>query len=132
MASKKNLSSEIVYKASLSSGAGGQHVNKVNTKVELRFHILNSAYLSEQEKEILTQKLINKINNEGFLVISSQTERSQLLNKEKVTEKFYKLIEKALIIPKKRKPTKPTRAAIEERIKAKKLISEKKDLRKKI
>ena len=129
---KKDLSSEITYKASLSSGAGGQHVNKVNTKVELRFHIADSNILSEEEKDTLTQKLSGKMNKEGYLILTSQTERSQLLNREKVTEKFYNLIQKALTPPKKRKPTKPTPQSVEKRLNEKKKVSEKKELRKKI
>ena len=128
----KDLSSEFIYKASLSSGAGGQHVNKVNTKVELRFHIFNSKILSESEKEILINKLSKKINKEGYIVLSTQTERSQLLNKEKVTDKCYKLIHKALIPKKQRRTTKPTAHSIEKRLEEKKKISEKKQLRKKM
>lgn len=121
---------ELVFTSSRSSGPGGQHVNKVSTKVELRFHIPNSDLLNDEEKDILLIKLKNKINNEGELIIVSQDERSQLKNKEKVIEKFYELLQKALIPPKKRKPTKPTQASKEKRLEKKRIIADKKEKRK--
>jgi len=128
---KISFESEILFSASRSSGPGGQNVNKVSTKVELRFNIPNSNLLSDTEKEILLEKLKNKINNEGDLILVSQEGRSQLKNKEKVLEKFYELIEKTLTPPKKRKPTKPTQASKKKRLEGKKLVSEKKSQRKK-
>ncbi len=127
----ENFEREILFNPSRSSGPGGQHINKVSTKIELRFHIPNSELLTEEEKAILLQKLKNKINKEGELIIVSQEERSQLKNKEKALEKFYEIIEKALTPPKKRKPTKPTQASKEKRLEEKKLVSEKKSQRKK-
>jgi ribosome-associated protein len=106
-------------------------VNKVNTKVELRFSITNSQLFTLEEKETLLLKLVNKINNDGELIIVSQTERSQFKNKEKTIEKFYALIEKALTPRKKRKPTKPSAAAKAKRLEAKRIKSEKKVSRKK-
>jgi ribosome-associated protein len=105
---KRNLENEFVFSASRSGGPGGQNVNKVSTKVELRFNISASTAFSEQEKEILFRKLKNKINKEGELLIVSQSERSQFLNKQVATEKFYILISKALTVPKYRRATKPT------------------------
>jgi ribosome-associated protein len=125
----RNLDNELIYSASRSSGAGGQNVNKVNTRVELRIHIATSALLTDDEKAILAQKLANRINNEGFMILSSQTERSQLANKEKVTERFYLLVEKALIPQKARKATKPTKASKEKRLDSKRKVSEKKSSR---
>ncbi|MCD4790284.1 MAG: aminoacyl-tRNA hydrolase [Bacteroidales bacterium] len=119
-----------MFTSSRSSGPGGQHVNKVSTKVELRFHIPNSGLLNDEEKDILLIKLKNKINSEGELIIVSQDERSQLKNKEKVIEKFYELLQKALIPPKKRKPTKPTQASKEKRLEKKRIIADKKEKRK--
>jgi len=128
---KFSFESEITFSASRSSGPGGQNVNKVSTKVELRFNIPNSNLISDSEKEILLEKLKNKISNEGDLILVSQEERSQLKNKEKVLEKFYELIDDALTPPKKRKPTKPSKASIEKRLEGKKIVSGKKTQRKK-
>ncbi|MBC8488145.1 MAG: aminoacyl-tRNA hydrolase [Bacteroidetes bacterium] len=121
---------ELVFTSSRSSGPGGQHVNKVSTKVELRFHIPNSGLLNDEEKDILLIKLKNKINSEGELIIVSQDDRSQLKNKEKAIEKFYELLQKALTPPKKRKPTKPTPASKEKRLEKKRIIADKKEKRK--
>ncbi|PIQ26122.1 MAG: aminoacyl-tRNA hydrolase [Bacteroidetes bacterium CG18_big_fil_WC_8_21_14_2_50_41_14] len=127
---RRDFSPEWTFSASRSSGPGGQNVNKVSSKMELRFHIMDSSLLSESEKEMLTEKLANKINNEGFLVLTCQTSRSQLANKEEVIEKFYALIAKALKPRKKRVPTKPGKGSIERKLKEKKRIAEKKQLRK--
>ena len=127
----RNLETELTFSASRSGGPGGQNVNKVNTKIELRFHVQNSALLSEEEKQRIEQKLANRINSEGELLIVSQTERSQLKNKEESIERFYELLTKALQPVKKRKATKPTKASVEARIKQKKQKSEIKGLRKK-
>ena len=121
---------EFIFSASRSSGPGGQNVNKVNTKIELRFKIPDSALLSDSEKEILMEKLKNRINSEGELIIVSQDERSQLKNKENAIIKFYQLLQNALTPPKKRKPTKPSMASRHRRLEAKKILSEKKQDRK--
>ena len=105
---RRNLENEFVYSTSRSGGPGGQNVNKVSTKVELRFSLLSTSFLSETEKEITFKKLKNKINKEGELLIVSQSERTQLLNKKAVTEKFYDLVSKALTLPLKRRSTRPT------------------------
>ena len=126
---EKDFSKELIYKASRSGGAGGQNVNKVSTKVELSFDVLNSATLSEEEKGVMMDKLSAKINQEGVLKITSQTERTQLGNKEVVTEKFYKLLQKACTKKKKRIPTKISKAAKEKRLTDKKLQSQKKEER---
>ncbi|MBE3085880.1 MAG: aminoacyl-tRNA hydrolase [Bacteroidetes bacterium] len=105
---RRNLENEFVYSSSRSGGPGGQNVNKVSTKVELRFSLLSTSFLSETEKEITFKKLKNKINKEGELLIVSQSERTQLLNKKAVTEKFYDLVSKALTLPLKRRSTRPT------------------------
>lgn len=117
---------------SRSSGPGGQNVNKVNSRVELRFNIINCDLLSENEKEIILEKLANKINNENELIIVRQTERSQLQNKDKAIEAFYTLLEKALTPKKKRIKSKPSKASIQKRLDEKKKNSEKKILRKKL
>jgi ribosome-associated protein len=104
----RNFENEFVYSTSRSSGPGGQHVNKVSTKVELRFSVLLTLQFSETEKELLFKKLKNKINNEGELILISQSGRTQLTNRKLVTEKFYELVSRALTLPIKRKSTKPT------------------------
>lgn len=126
---EKDLSGELIYSSSRSSGPGGQNVNKVNTRIELRFNLPGSASLNEEEKTKIQSVLGNRINKEGFLILVSQTERSQLANKKKVTERFYKLLQKALTPVKRRKPTRPTLASKERRIESKKLQSRKKTLR---
>lgn len=126
------LISECRFAASRSGGPGGQNVNKVNTKVELRFNVYGSEALTEEQKNLLASKLTNRINIENEIVLTSSTERSQLKNKINVTAKFIKLVTNALTPAKKRKRTKPTEASKQKRLKNKKMHSEKKQLRKKI
>jgi ribosome-associated protein len=130
MLNDRDFSSELHFSASRSSGPGGQNVNKVNTKVELRFDIASSNLLSDEEKILLLEKLAKKINSDSELILVSQTERSQIKNKEKVIEKFYSLLIRALTPRKKRKPTKPSQASKEERLEEKRKQAEKKERRK--
>ena len=111
------------------SGPGGQNVNKVETKVQLKFDVNNSLILSEEEKLTLLQKVSNKIDQEGYLHLSSQEKRSQIQNKELVVRKFYDLLRTAFHKKKLRKATKPSKGAIEDRLKSKKAQSEKKSNR---
>ena len=116
----RHFENELVYSTSRSGGPGGQNVNKVSTKVELRFNLLSTFLFSESEKEIINKKLKNKINKEGELILVSQSERTQLMNKKVVTEKFYELVSKALTIPVKRRATQPTITSKFKRLEGKK------------
>ncbi len=130
--SEKELQKECIILTSRSSGAGGQNVNKVNTKVELRFHIDSSILLSPDEKALLHIKLASRINQEGYLIIQAQAFRSQLKNREDALRKLAALIRKALLRVKKRKKTKPTATSRQKRIETKRLHSSKKENRRKI
>ncbi len=121
---------EFRFNTSRSSGPGGQHANKVETSVELRFDVQNSELLNQEEKERLLEKLSSKITKEGELIITAESKRSQVKNKEIAVEKFYTTLEKALKKRKKRKPTKPTKAAKEKRLQKKKKRADIKSKRK--
>jgi ribosome-associated protein len=129
--SEKKFEAALFFKTSRSSGKGGQNVNKVETKVELNFDVLNSEILNEEEREILMKKLEKKINKAGILKIVVETERSQLFNKHLAIAKFYELLEKSLKKKKKRIASKPSKGSKEKRLEQKKVHSEKKILRRK-
>ncbi|MBG0858671.1 MAG: aminoacyl-tRNA hydrolase [Bacteroidales bacterium] len=122
--------SELRFSASRSGGPGGQNVNKVNTKVELRFNVNNSTYLTEPEKEKILYALKNRITAEGDLLIVSQSERTQQGNRKRSEEKFFKLLASVLTINPERKATAPTKASRIERLGEKKQRSMIKKLRK--
>jgi ribosome-associated protein len=121
--SERNFINEFVFQATRSSGPGGQNVNKVSSKVELRFKVSESQFLSEEEKLIVAEKLGNKMNKLGEIILVAQADRSQLKNKEKVIRKFYLLLERALLPPRKRYKTRPTKASIERRLESKRVVS---------
>ena len=123
---KRDFTSELEIKTTRSSGPGGQNVNKVNTKIVLRFNVLNSQLLSSNEKQLIIAKLKHKLSTDLELIISNQESRSQLKNKEKAIEQFYKLMALALTLPKKRVATKRTKASVERRLSSKKQQSLKK------
>ena len=125
----RNFESEFTFATSRSSGPGGQNVNKVNTKVELRFSVKNSTLLSDFEKHKIQRLLKNRITSDGYLIIISQSERSQLKNKEKAIERFYQLIGIALKPVKKRKTTTQPQSSVEKRLRLKKEKSQRKALR---
>ena len=122
---------ELTYRTSRSSGAGGQHVNKTETKVEVLFDVMASSGLSDDEKLLVSSKLANRINEEGVLAVHSQKSRSQLDNKGNAIEKLQHLLVKAITPVTKRIRTKPDKGAIEERLAEKKIQAEKKIARKK-
>jgi len=126
----RDIFRELKYSATRSSGAGGQNVNKVNTRVELRFSINDSKALAEDEKSTILTNLSSRISSTGELVITSQTERSQYRNKVKVTERFYKIIAKALKKPPERLPSQISKATEMNRMKNKIMLSQKKQERK--
>lgn len=127
---KEKLLTEVQVSASRSSGPGGQNVNKVNTKIELRFPVSKSEILNETEKRLILSKLNSRINLLGELLITASSERSQWQNREQATRKFFELIEKALTRPRKRKKTQPTTASRLKRLESKKKQGQKKQLRK--
>ncbi|WP_240751495.1 alternative ribosome rescue aminoacyl-tRNA hydrolase ArfB [Flagellimonas onchidii] len=128
---KAQIHRELSFKAIRSSGAGGQHVNKVSSKVELSFDVNASQGFSEGEKERLLIKLAPKLTKDGVLIIQCDESRSQHKNKEIIIKRFFELIKTALEVPKKRKPTKPSKSSVEKRLKGKKKDSDKKANRKK-
>lgn len=124
------LDTELDFQASRSSGPGGQNVNKVNSKVTLRFSVNDSTLLTQEEKEIIANKLAHKITNEGEMVIQVDEKRSQLKNKEIAKRRFYDFLKDAFRQKKIRKATRPSKAVKEKRLKSKKIQSEKKKNRK--
>lgn len=122
----EDIRNELVFTASRSSGPGGQNVNKVNSKAILKWDVVNSAQLNENQKAIIFHKLKSRLTKEGALILQEQESRSQRMNKEVVITKLNDLLQKAFIVKKKRKPTKPTKSSIRKRVNEKKLKGEKK------
>jgi ribosome-associated protein len=121
---------ELQFQTSRSSGPGGQNVNKVESRVELRFRVPDSQLLSDEQKQTLLQKLASRLTSEGELLLVAQEDRSQLRNRETALRRFHELLTKALHKPKPRKATKPSKGAVRQRLEAKKKHGEKKANRK--
>lgn len=126
----KDFSKELTFKTSRSSGAGGQNVNKVETSVTVLWKIDESEFFNDSQKDLIQTKLKNRINAEGFLFLTVSESRTQLMNKTKAIEKILEIVDKALVIPKKRVATKPSRGQKQKRLDAKKNLSQKKENRK--
>jgi len=112
---------EVDFRTSRSSGPGGQHVNKTESRVELLWSPQESDCLSEAQKLMVAGRLSNRISDEGVLILVSEKYRSQHRNRADVTERFLDLILSSLVPAKKRRPTRPTRSSVEKRIRSKKI-----------
>ncbi|WP_158796756.1 peptide chain release factor-like protein [Pedobacter sp. L105] len=120
----------VSFKTSRSGGKGGQNVNKVSSKVELILNIENAVFFSPEEKQLLLQRLANRIDQEGNLHVISQEDRSQLINKEKTVDKLLALLATSLHVDRIRKPTRTPRSVIIKRKSDKQSLSRKKENRK--
>ena len=123
---------EITFQTSRSSGPGGQNVNKVESRVGLRWHLMESQVLTDAQKALILEKLTNQLTADGLLLITAQDDRSQYRNKEIVLARFHELLLKSLRRPKPRKATKPNRSAVRKRLEGKKIQGEKKANRRRL
>ncbi|RKE98538.1 alternative ribosome rescue aminoacyl-tRNA hydrolase ArfB [Ichthyenterobacterium magnum] len=130
MFDEAQLLSELKFKAIRSSGAGGQHVNKVSSKIELTFYMLDSVVLNNEQKELLSENLKTRLTKEGLLILQCDESRSQHKNKTIAIQRFLEIINKGLIVPKKRIPTKTPKAVVKKRLDSKRKTAEKKANRK--
>ncbi len=128
---QEKLLEELQFKTSRSSGPGGQHVNKTESRVTVIFNLMASQAVTQAEKELLLAKLSSQLNQNGELQLSCEESRSQYKNKETVTQRLLKLLMKNLIVPKKRKKTKISKLAKQKRLEKKKRQAQKKIDRKK-
>ena len=118
------LIGEVEFRTSRSSGPGGQHVNKTESRVELLWHPKETGCLNEAQKILVTSRLRNRITEEGVLIMVSEKYRSQYRNRADVTERFVELVMESIVPVKKRKPSRPTRTSVEKRIRDKKIRGE--------
>ncbi|MCA6068842.1 aminoacyl-tRNA hydrolase [Chryseobacterium sp. RG1] len=125
----KDFSKELSFKTSRSSGAGGQNVNKVETSVTVLWKVAASEFFTDEQKDLIQNKLKNRINADGFLFLTVSESRMQLMNKNKAIEKILEIVDQSLWIPKKRIATKPSKAKKQKRLDTKKKLSDKKESR---
>ena len=123
---KEKIIKELQYKALRSGGPGGQHANKVSSKIELSVTLFASLGLNTSQKERLQLKLKSRLTSEGVLKLYCEESRSQHKNRELATKRLFHILKKALEVPKKRKPTKPSKSSVEKRLKSKRELSDKK------
>jgi ribosome-associated protein len=126
---REKIVNELTFKAVRSSGAGGQNVNKVSSKVVLGFNLPSSSWLNEEEKALIETRLASRLTDEGVLILQCDEDRSQLRNKDIVIKRFFTVIDAALKVDKIRKPTKIPRSVIKRRIEGKRRLSDKKQNR---
>lgn len=125
----KDFSKELSFKTSRSSGAGGQNVNKVETSVTVLWNVAESEFFNDDQKALIQSKLKNRINAEGFLFLTVSESRTQLMNKNKAIEKVLEIVNKSLVVPKKRIATQPSKVQKQKRLDTKKKLSDKKENR---
>lgn len=120
---------ELTARATRSSGAGGQHVNKTSSRIQLSWNVAASSVLSDEQRDRILRKLASRLTADGVLTVSVSETRSQHRNRELAEERINEIVRQALVIPKKRKPTRPSKAAKEKRLDSKKMHSRKKQNR---